>query len=689
MNTEIEPNGTAGTANSTGFGSVMAGTIDAADDEDWFSFSASAGDIIDAYTFAEEFGSPLDGFLTLYDTDGAAILAFNDDYENNDARILFAIPANGIYFLKAASFDDEQLGDYELSLTRLGAGNEAEPNNSIATANVISEFPNAKMGEIGQKDDSDFYAITVEACATIGIRVESIDDDASPDLVLAIFDAAGNLLAVNDDHLGGRYFTAELAWKNTTQASAVFYLQATTYQSQEQGKYVISCRKIASASNGTYYAALGDLGGGRFLTLDTNSGAGTMVDFTRFHGAAALAIDAAGEVVAARAGVEDTPLFMIDPGTGAGFGIAEIIDLENVQALAFDAQDELYAIDQLNQLYRVDLFRGEADFLFSLPDQGGQISGMALDPLEGKLYVAACNESRTVCEIWRADLATGSSVLVGATGLAGGAADLFFNRAGKLFSAKGGSDESNNFFEIDKNTGTGTVIGDIGYLSVDAMDAYPAYVHDIGIEAITAPDSGAALGTTERITVQLKNSGTIYKSNFELTYAIQGPFSISVTESTGSLIIPVGQTVAYTFAAPVDLSAAGTYTITVSAEVPNDSNTGNNVLSKTISGTTAIGDEPGDLLPSEFALYQNYPNPFNPSTMIGFQLPVAGEIRLAIYNMNGQLVRTLANGKYAAGNHTLLWDGTDGSGARVASGVYLYVIRAGGFVAQKKLVLMQ
>ncbi len=107
---------------------------------------------------------------------------------------------------------------------------------------------------------------------------------------------------------------------------------------------------------------------------------------------------------------------------------------------------------------------------------------------------------------------------------------------------------------------------------------------------------------------------------------------------------------------------------------------------------------------SDYALEQNYPNPFNPSTVISFQLPVASEVSLSIFNTNGQLVKQVANGKYASGRHQIVWDATDDRGERVASGVYVYLLKAGpstgsghgsghgsgqAFTAQKKLVLMK
>ncbi len=92
---------------------------------------------------------------------------------------------------------------------------------------------------------------------------------------------------------------------------------------------------------------------------------------------------------------------------------------------------------------------------------------------------------------------------------------------------------------------------------------------------------------------------------------------------------------------------------------------------------------------TSYELQQNYPNPFNPTTTISFALPEAGEVSLSIFNMNGQLVKKFVAGEMNAGRHSLVWDATNDHGERVASGVYLYVIKAGEFTAQRKLVLMK
>jgi hypothetical protein len=104
---------------------------------------------------------------------------------------------------------------------------------------------------------------------------------------------------------------------------------------------------------------------------------------------------------------------------------------------------------------------------------------------------------------------------------------------------------------------------------------------------------------------------------------------------------------------------------------------------------TAV-DYTDDTTPKVFSLSQNFPNPFNPSTRIQFALPTKGHVSLKIYNVAGQLVKTLADEVYEAGSHELTWDGTNNLGSSVASGVYFYKIKAAGkYENQKKMVLLR
>ena len=101
---------------------------------------------------------------------------------------------------------------------------------------------------------------------------------------------------------------------------------------------------------------------------------------------------------------------------------------------------------------------------------------------------------------------------------------------------------------------------------------------------------------------------------------------------------------------------------------------------RTFSTATAV--------PTDFALGQNYPNPFNPSTLIPYQLPTAGHVRLEVFNLLGQRVATLVDAERSAGTHTAQWDATDASGRAVGAGVYIYRLSSGGHTVSRRMVLV-
>ena len=88
-------------------------------------------------------------------------------------------------------------------------------------------------------------------------------------------------------------------------------------------------------------------------------------------------------------------------------------------------------------------------------------------------------------------------------------------------------------------------------------------------------------------------------------------------------------------------------------------------------------------------LAQNYPNPFNPTTTISFDLAKAGKVKLNVYNIKGQLVRSLVNEDLYAGSHKVIWNGTDSRNRRVASGIYYYRLETKDFSKTHKMVLMK
>ncbi|MBT5057837.1 MAG: T9SS type A sorting domain-containing protein [Gemmatimonadetes bacterium] len=104
------------------------------------------------------------------------------------------------------------------------------------------------------------------------------------------------------------------------------------------------------------------------------------------------------------------------------------------------------------------------------------------------------------------------------------------------------------------------------------------------------------------------------------------------------------------------------------------------VITAVLGAPTAVPAQPG--------LEQNYPNPFNPTTVIPFDLSAAGPVRLDIYNVLGQPVRSLVDGILPAAHHEVVWDGLDARGHGVAAGVYIYRLQAPGVSRTRKMLLL-
>jgi hypothetical protein len=90
-----------------------------------------------------------------------------------------------------------------------------------------------------------------------------------------------------------------------------------------------------------------------------------------------------------------------------------------------------------------------------------------------------------------------------------------------------------------------------------------------------------------------------------------------------------------------------------------------------------------------FGLESNYPNPFNPQTTIRYSLGTASRVSLRIFDLQGRLVRTLVDETQERGEHQVIWHGRNDRDQPVASGTYLYRIRAGDFVENRRMTLLK
>jgi uncharacterized protein (DUF1501 family) len=125
-------------------------------------------------------------------------------------------------------------------------------------------------------------------------------------------------------------------------------------------------------------------------------------------------------------------------------------------------------------------------------------------------------------------------------------------------------------------------------------------------------------------------------------------------------------------ASPTEIQVAITGTIT------------NPLASSVISSGAIAGVNSGGDLPKEYSLEQNYPNPFNPSTVIRYELPRGSDVTIDVYNAAGEKIATLVDAPQSAGMHEVNFNG-----GTLASGMYFYRIRAGGYQETKRMLLIK
>jgi hypothetical protein len=114
-----------------------------------------------------------------------------------------------------------------------------------------------------------------------------------------------------------------------------------------------------------------------------------------------------------------------------------------------------------------------------------------------------------------------------------------------------------------------------------------------------------------------------------------------------------------------------------------------NIIVNPVSPVTSVEDINNPFIVKDFHLMQNYPNPFNPTTKIDFQLPSSGYVSLIVQDLLGRKIKVLEAEDKQAGYYSVVWDGKDEAGSSVASGIYLYTLKADNIFETKKMVLLK
>ena len=206
-------------------GSEVHGEIGVRFDQDWFSFTATAGA---TYTISTELETLNDSILRLLAPDGVTELAFNDDYDNDlGSRIVWRAPTSATFFVQVVGYE-VALGTYEVSLSEeIVVGDDH--GNVAATASPLA-FPADIPGQINQSEDLDWFAF--EAIYG-GQYVFTVVLEQLPDSILRLIDAAGNELAYNDDY--DISLASRIAW--TAPSTDTYYVEVRAYGASNLGTY--------------------------------------------------------------------------------------------------------------------------------------------------------------------------------------------------------------------------------------------------------------------------------------------------------------------------------------------------------------------------------------------------------------------------------------------------------------------
>jgi len=230
---------------------------------------------------------------------------------------------------------------------------------------------------------------------------------------------------------------------------------------------------INSADPNICFASTGFADGGRLYTVDTGTGAATLVGDITNSGAPVsavpgLAVSPDGTLFGTTSGIAN--LLKIDAASGAGFSLGGTT-LASLEAIAFDLSGVLFGLTFGGSLVTIDTATVAITTVGSTGSSGW--AGMAFDPADGTLFASRGGFAADPDGIYTINPATAVPTKIGDTGLGGATPDLHFDNAGTLFGSKGGGGSAGDLITINKATAAGTVIGSFGVASVSGLGSFP------------------------------------------------------------------------------------------------------------------------------------------------------------------------------------------------------------------------
>ncbi len=227
---------------------------------------------------------------------------------------------------------------------------------------------------------------------------------------------------------------------------------------------------IFPAEVNAFYAITGAVNGGNLVSINSATGAGTIIGPSSFTDILGLNINPKNKLLYGfRTNALGSEIVRISSVEGDAYSYLPV-NLPNLFSIAFDSSGQLYATNSSNQIYSIDLSDGSYVLVSTMP-----VSRVAFtfNQLNNELWGSIRAYTGVKDAIVKIDLNSGDTTFVGQTGFAVNANDLAFDKNGNLFGIKGGFTLNNDFFSIDLTTGAGTLIGSIGIIDIKALGYVP------------------------------------------------------------------------------------------------------------------------------------------------------------------------------------------------------------------------
>jgi hypothetical protein len=224
---------------------------------------------------------------------------------------------------------------------------------------------------------------------------------------------------------------------------------------------------INPAYDKVMYASSGALNGGEILSVNTETGEGTNIGPSSYNDISGLTISLVdNNLYGVRSTTTESEILRINSHQGDSY-LFYSLDLPKMVAISFDISGTLYGALETGEIYSIDLTNGTYSLVSTAPIE---ITAITFDPITDELWATRKGGfGQSKDEVYKIDISTGDTTLVGETGYNTATNDLVFDENGVLYGIKGSVAQVSDLFTIDINTGEGTIVGPVGLKGLGAL----------------------------------------------------------------------------------------------------------------------------------------------------------------------------------------------------------------------------